>query len=156
MRVSLISVGTKMPAWIQEGVAEYAKRIINPLGFSLLEVPLAQRGKAANVSQSTQKEAEALLAKVQTNDYVIALEVAGKRMSTQAVADKITAFKSEGLNVAFLIGGPDGLDPSCRERANEQWSLSDLTLPHPIVRLVLTEQLYRANSLLEGHPYHRA
>ena len=83
------------------------------------------------------------------------LEDAGKRKSTMAVAERLAAFKSEGKNIVFLVGGPDGLHPQCRERADELWSLSDLTLPHPIVRLVLVEQLYRANSLLEGHPYHR-
>lgn len=145
-----------MPSWIQDGMAEYSKRIVKSLGFSLIEVPLAQRGKSTNIPQSVQKEGEALLSRVQANDYVIALEVEGKRMSTTAVAERITAFKSEGKNIVFLVGGPDGLHASCRERANEQWSLSDLTLPHPIVRLVLIEQLYRANSLLEGHPYHRA
>ncbi|MAX07053.1 23S rRNA (pseudouridine(1915)-N(3))-methyltransferase RlmH [Gammaproteobacteria bacterium] len=155
MRISLISVGTKMPTWIKEGVAEYSKRIVKTLGFSLYEVPLAHRTKSSKGPQPMQKEGKALLAKIQVYDYVVVLEVAGKRMSTMAVAERLAAFKSEGKNIVFLVGGPDGLHPQCRERADELWSLSDLTLPHPIVRLVLVEQLYRANSLLEGHPYHR-
>lgn len=155
MRISLISVGTKMPGWVQSGVEEYGKRIKGSLGFSLTEIPLAHRGKSANILQSVEKEGEAILAKVQKNDFVVALEVAGKRLSTEDLARKLGEFKSMGQNIVFLAGGPDGLHENCRQRANELWSLSDLTLPHPLVRILLLEQLYRGNSLLEGHPYHR-
>ncbi|MDD9890786.1 MAG: 23S rRNA (pseudouridine(1915)-N(3))-methyltransferase RlmH [Gammaproteobacteria bacterium] len=155
MRITLVSVGTKMPGWIQHGVEEYGKRIKGSLGFSLTEIPLAQRGKSANTMQSVEKEGKAILAKVQKNDFVIALEVEGTRLSTGEMARRLEEFKTLGQNIVFVSGGPDGLHASCRERANEQWSLSDLTLPHPLVRIILVEQLYRATSLLEGHPYHR-
>ncbi|NKB34239.1 MAG: 23S rRNA (pseudouridine(1915)-N(3))-methyltransferase RlmH [Pseudomonadales bacterium] len=155
MRISLISVGTKMPGWIQTGVDEYAKRIQKSLGFSVVEVPLAQRSKSSNVAQSMEKEAANILAKIQDSDFVIALVVTGKKLSTEDLSKRLAEFKVEGRNIVFLAGGPDGLHESCRQRANEQWSLSDLTLPHPLVRVLLLEQLYRANSLLEGHPYHR-
>ena len=102
-----------------------------------------------------QKEAEGILARIQSNDYVITLEVAGIHYSTEQIAERIAEFKTDGRNVVFLAGGPDGLNESCKVRANEKWSLSKLTLPHPLVRILLVEQLYRANSILEGHPYHR-
>ena len=155
MRISLVSVGTKMSGWVQSGVDEYAKRIQSSLRFSLTEIPLAQRTKSSNISRCMQKEAEGILAKIQDNDYVITLEVAGKHYSTEEVAMRIAEFKADGRNLVFLAGGPDGLHKSCKARANVQWSLSQLTLPHPLVRILLVEQLYRASSLLEGHPYHR-
>lgn len=155
MHISLISVGTKMSSWIQEGVEEYRKRISGPLGFSLVEIPLPRRGKSASVSECVKKEGEAILAKIRQYDHVVALEVSGKRLSTVDVAKRLKDFKAMGQDVIILAGGPDGLHSACRDRANEQWSLSDLTLPHPLVRVLLVEQLYRANSLLQGHPYHR-
>ncbi len=155
MRISMVSVGTKMPGWVQAGVDEYVKRIQSSLGFSLTEIPLAQRTKSSNISKCMQKEAEGILARIQSNDYVITLEVAGTHYSTEQIAERIAEFKTDGRNVVFLAGGPDGLNESCRARANEKWSLSKLTLPHPLIRILLVEQLYRANSILEGHPYHR-
>lgn len=156
MRITLIAVGTKMPRWVQEAVEEYAKRIQKTLGFSILEIPLAQRSKSTNAEQCIDKEGAAIIGKINSADYVIALEVEGKSLSTASLAKRLANFKAAGKNIVLLVGGPDGLASACRDRANEQWSLSDLTLPHPLVRILLIEQLYRANSLLEGHPYHRA
>lgn len=156
MRITLIAVGTKMPRWVQEAVDEYAKRIQKPLGFALLEIPLAQRAKSGKAELSVAKEGAAIIAKIKSSDHVIALEVEGKRQSTKSLSQRLAEFKTLGKNLVILVGGPDGLAQTCRDRANEQWSLSDLTLPHPLVRILLIEQLYRANSLLEGHPYHRS
>lgn len=155
MKIRLITVGTKMPAWVQSGIDEYEKRCSQYLGFSLVEVPLARRGKSVSVEQCVKKEADELLANVRPDDFVVALEVNGKSLSTEELAQKVAALRLEGQNLTLLVGGPDGLGADCRARANDCWSLSALTLPHPLVRILVTEQLYRVASILQGHPYHR-
>jgi 23S rRNA (pseudouridine1915-N3)-methyltransferase len=156
MKLKLISIGTKMPRWVQEGVDEYSKRIVGDLGFSLLELPMAKRTKAQSPEVCREKEGEAILASVQDADYVVSLEVLGKPLDTPALAARLEHFKSQGRNICLLVGGPDGLSKACAARADESWSLSALTLPHPLVRVIMVEQLYRASSLSKGHPYHRA
>lgn len=156
MKVSLLCVGTKMPAWVQQGVAEYEKRIVTDLGFSIVEVPLAQRGKNVNIEQCIKKEGDALLAAVPKGDYLVALDLVGKPFSTETLAQRMSDFRQQGQNLSLLVGGPDGLSQECLARAAQSWSLSALTLPHPLVRVLLTEQLYRASSILKGHPYHRS
>lgn len=156
MKVRLISVGTKMPRWVQEGVEEYRKRIANELGFSLLELPMAKRGKTQSAAQCREREGESILAALSDADYVVSLEVGGRVLDTPALAQRLEHFKREGRNISLLVGGPDGLSSACGQRADESWSLSALTLPHPLVRVLLVEQLYRAMSLSKGHPYHRA
>ncbi len=155
MKIRLLTVGTKMPAWVQRGVEEYEKRCAQYLGFSLVEVPLARRSKSVSVEQCVRKETEDLLALVRPDDFVVALEVGGRTFGTEALAERVAALRQEGRNLTLLVGGPDGLGAGCRTRANECWSLSALTLPHPLVRIVVTEQLYRVASILQGHPYHR-
>lgn len=150
-----MAVGTRMPKWVQQGVDEYAKRIRNELGFRLLEIPPAARGKSGDAEQYRKKEATSLLAKLNTDDFVVALEVKGRQLSTEALAARLQEFKSQGRNLSLMIGGPDGLHQSCTEKADECWSLSALTLPHTIARVTVVEQLYRAHTILQGHPYHR-
>lgn len=144
-----------MPRWIQEGVEEYSKRLGGDLAFTLLELPMAKRTKTKTAEQCREKEGEAILASVPDADYVVSLEVLGKPLDTPGLAGRLDYFKREGRNVSVLVGGPDGLSQACAQRADESWSLSALTLPHPLVRVVLVEQLYRATSLSKGHPYHR-
>ncbi len=156
MKVKLISVGTKMPAWVQQGVEEYAKRIEAELGFSVLEVPMAKRTKTSNIEQCVQKEGDAILSALGKGDYLIALDVLGKQLSTESLAGRLAELKQEGLNICLVIGGPDGLSEKCLDMANEIWSLSKMTMPHPLVRIMVAEQLYRASSILKGHPYHRS
>jgi len=155
MKIRLLTVGTKMPGWVQAGIEEYEKRCSRYLGFALVEVPMAKRAKTASIEQCVQKESDELLARVQPDDFVVALEVTGKTFTTEVLADRIDQFRAEGKNLSLLVGGPDGLGSECRQRANECWSLSALTLPHPLVRILVVEQLYRAASILQGHPYHR-
>lgn len=155
MKIKLLSVGSRMPDWVQQGVEEYARRIRQSLGFSLMEIPLARRGKTGNSDKWVAEEGQAMLAKIAAGDYVIALEVTGKTLDTAALADQLAEFRNLGRDIVLLVGGPDGLSPQCLARADACWSLSALTLPHPLVRILLTEQLYRADSLLQGHPYHR-
>lgn len=155
MKTTLFSVGTKMPRWVQDGFHVYEKRIVRELGFASVEIPLTKRSKTQSIEQCVEKEATLLLSKIESSDYVIAFEVTGKSLDTPALAHRIQQFKNDGRNPSFIIGGPDGLADSVLQRANEHWSLSALTLPHPLVRILVAEQLYRAITLLAGHPYHR-
>jgi 23S rRNA (pseudouridine1915-N3)-methyltransferase len=156
MKITLLSVGGRMPAWVDAGVAEYSKRLPAEFALQLSDVPLGRRGKGQDVEQAVRKEADALLARVRAQDHVVALEVTGLRLSTEALAQRIDAIRRDGRNIVLLVGGPDGLGDACLQRADEKWSLSALTLPHPLVRIVVAEQIYRAWTLLNGHPYHRA
>jgi len=156
VKINLISVGTRMPSWVEQGMQEYSKRLPAEFSFLCIEVPLGRRSKSSDLQQAMRQEADALLAKVGPRDHVIALDVQGKSFSTESMAERVSAIRDEGLNISFLVGGPDGLASACLERANERWSLSALTLPHPLVRIVMAEQIYRVWSLISGHPYHRA
>lgn len=155
MRIRLISVGTRMPSWVKEGTTEYSKRIKRDLNFSLVEVPLAKRAKNQSAEVSKAKEGVDLRAQIKPGDYVVALDVVGKPFSTADLAGRIQNFRADGRDLAFLVGGPDGLDAACLARSDARWSLSALTLPHPLVRILMIEQLYRAASIMSGHPYHR-
>ncbi len=142
-----------MPDWVVAGFADYAKRMPKELRLELVEVPLARRGN--DVVRARQEEGAKLLAAVGPRDRVICLCVEGKRWSTRDLADRIAAWQQEGRDIALLVGGPDGLDQACLDRAEGTWSLSPLTLPHALVRVVVAEQVYRGWSILSGHPYHR-
>ena len=144
-----------MPDWVNNGVEEYGRRIRHELGFSVVELAMAKRSKTSSIEQCIRKEGEAMLAKLAPGDYVVALDVKGKTLDTTGLARRLTHIQELGRNLVLLVGGPDGLDSRCLDRADESWSLSALTLPHPLVRVLITEQLYRANSLNKGHPYHR-
>ncbi|HCA37115.1 MAG TPA: 23S rRNA (pseudouridine(1915)-N(3))-methyltransferase RlmH [Gammaproteobacteria bacterium] len=155
MKIRLISVGTRMPSWVKEGTTEYSKRIERDLNFSLVEVPLAKRAKNQSAEVSKAKEGVDLRAQIKPGDYVVALDVVGKPFSTADLAGRIQNFRADGRDLAFLVGGPDGLDAACLAWSDARWSLSALTLPHPLVRILMIEQLYRAASIISGHPYHR-
>jgi 23S rRNA (pseudouridine1915-N3)-methyltransferase len=155
MRISVIAVGTKMPAWINAGIEEYGKRLPRELQLDWREIPLARRGKDTLARQLCAAEGEQILKTVPAGDRVIALDVEGKRLSTEQLAQQLENWQMSGDNFSLLIGGPDGLSPQCLERADQRWSLSDLTLPHPLVRVLLAEQLYRAWTITVNHPYHR-
>lgn len=155
MKIRLIAVGTKMPDWINTGFDDYAKRLTDDVRLELVEIPAGKRGKNADIARLTDKEGEAQLAAIGAQDLVIALEVGGKPLSTEDLSQNLGRWLQEGRNISLLIGGPEGLAPAARARADVQWSLSRLTLPHPMVRVLLAEQIYRAWTLLKGHPYHR-
>lgn len=143
MRVRLIAAGTRLPQWINEGVAGYARRFGQGLQFELTEIPAV-------------RQAERMLRALAPRDYVVALEVTGRAMTTPELAQWLAARKADGRDLTFLIGGPDGLEAALVARADFRWSLSPLTWPHGLVRVMVAEQIYRAHSLLLGHPYHRA
>jgi 23S rRNA (pseudouridine1915-N3)-methyltransferase len=155
MRISIVTIGSKMPAWVTQGVDEYSKRMPRELRVQWKELPLARRGKDANAGQLCAREGEQILKAIPAGDRVIALDVRGKSLSTEQLAQQISDWQMSGDNYSLLIGGPDGLSPECLERAERRWSLSDLTLPHPLVRILLAEQLYRAWTITVNHPYHR-
>lgn len=158
MRIRIIAVGTKMPDWVEQGYAEYAKRMPRDVSVEMLELPLAQRGKNTDIATAMAKEGELMLAAIEKGgkgEQVIALDVKGKPWSTEQLAEQLAGWKMSGSNYCLLIGGPDGLAPDCLALASVKWSLSPLTLPHPLVRIVVIEQLYRACSILQNHPYHK-
>jgi 23S rRNA (pseudouridine1915-N3)-methyltransferase len=156
MRIALIAVGTRMPAWVEDGVAEYSRRLPPEIRFEIRELALGKRGKNADIARAMAEEGDAMLAAIPARDRIIALDVRGRSLSTEQLAGKLAAWQMEGDDVSLLVGGPDGLDARCLDRAAEKWSLSALTLPHPLVRVLLAEQLYRAWSINQNHPYHRA
>ena len=141
---------------MQEGYAEYAKRLPPECALRLVEVPPGKRGKNADVARIMRDESGRLLAAIPKGATVVALEVGGRSWSTEQLAKRLDNWMGGGQDVALLVGGPDGLTDAARSAAGQLWSLSPLTLPHPLVRVVLAEQLYRAWSILRNHPYHRA
>jgi 23S rRNA (pseudouridine1915-N3)-methyltransferase len=156
MKCRLIAAGTRLPDWVNGGFREYQKRLRTPLILELVEIPVAARRAGENPQRAIVREGADMLAELGRDDYVVALEVAGKAMTTERLSEWLAERMRDGRSLAFLIGGPDGLSTQCRERADQSWSLSTLTLPHGLVRVVVAEQIYRAMSLLAGHPYHRA
>jgi 23S rRNA (pseudouridine1915-N3)-methyltransferase len=155
MRVTVLAVGTRMPGWVVEGVDEYSRRLPREWQFQWVEVALARRGKDADAGRLREAEGEKLLRAIPDGDTVIALDVKGKRLATEDLARALDQWQMSGSNYTLVIGGPDGLSPAVLSRADQRWSLSDMTLPHPLVRIILAEQLYRAWTITVNHPYHR-
>lgn len=155
MRLSIFAIGTRMPDWVTTGCLEYSKRMPPELRIKTIEIALGARGKSQSFSKAIETEGKAILKAIGEKDFVVALDVLGKTMSTTKLASNLASWQMDGQDVSLLIGGPDGLSTDCLERANMRWSLSDLTLPHPLVRILLMEQLYRAWSINANHPYHR-
>jgi 23S rRNA (pseudouridine1915-N3)-methyltransferase len=156
MRARLIAVGERMPGWVAEGFAEYRKRLSHELPLELIELKPGMRGKGRDDVRAMQDEGAAILAALPRDTHVIALDGGGKTWSSEELADQLARWRMSGRDLAFLIGGPDGHAPEVLARAEQRWSLGPLTLPHMLVRLVVAEQLYRAATMLAGHPYHRA
>ena len=156
MDLTVAAVGTRMPAWVQEGWAEYARRFPRGISLKVREIALAKRGNNADVAVLQKAEAESLLAAVPDRHLVVALDERGKQWSTRELAAQLENWMRDEHGVCFLVGGPDGLHDACRDRASAVWSLGRLTLPHPLVRVLLAEQLYRAWTITQNHPYHRS
>jgi 23S rRNA (pseudouridine1915-N3)-methyltransferase len=156
MKTRLISIGERMPTWVADGFAEYKKRLSHDLPLELVEIPLGARGKNRNPARAITDEGNAVLAALPKDTHVVALDGRGKPWSSEQLAEQLAAWRMQGRDLAILIGGPDGHAAEVLARADQRWSLGPLTLPHMLVRLVVAEQLYRAVSIMGGHPYHRA
>jgi 23S rRNA (pseudouridine1915-N3)-methyltransferase len=155
VNIHLIAVGEKMPTWVDTGFRAFAKRLPPECALRLVEVPAGKRGKNADIRRIVQAEGERMLAAVPGNARIVALDVKGSAWSTEQVAGQLEHWLGDGRDVALLVGGPDGLGPECLAASGQRWSLSPLTFPHPLVRVILAEQLYRAWSIVRNHPYHR-
>lgn len=155
MRIRLVAVGSKMPGWVEEGWREYIKRLPSDVQLELVEIPLVTRRKNADVKRLIEQEGDAMLTKVLPGERIVTLEVTGKAWSSEQLASELDRWKLDARTVNLMIGGPEGLAPQVQARSEQQWSLSPLTLPHPLVRIVVGEQLYRACTILSGHPYHK-
>lgn len=145
-----------MPDWVQTAWQEYARRFPRGISLQLKEIPLAKRVKNSDTESLRQVEGAALLEAVPRGHRVIALDERGKQWSTMELAEHLRSWMREESGACFLVGGPDGLPAQCRERAQDVWALGRLTLPHPLVRTILAEQLYRAWTITQNHPYHRS
>ena len=155
MKLTLLAVGTRMPAWVTSGFEEYRKRLPPEIRLNLRELPLGQKGKSAD-ARSRKREAESIRSALPPRDRLVALDVEGRPYSTEQLANLLAGWQMSGDNYSIVIGGPDGIDDALLDAAELRWSLSPLTLPHPLVRVVLAEQLYRAWTINAGHPYHRS
>ena len=155
MRIRIIAVGERMPHWVDEVVDDYTRRLAGSLKVALVEVPAGQRSSRGDPTQAMHSEGQRILALIKPQEFVAALDERGVQLTTRELATWLSGRMNDGRDLALLIGGPDGLAGEVRSRADQQLSLSRLTLPHPLVRVVLAEQLYRAHTVLSGHPYHR-
>jgi 23S rRNA (pseudouridine1915-N3)-methyltransferase len=156
MKARLVAVGEGAPDWVAAGFAEYRKRLSHWLPLDLVEIAPGLRGKGRDAARATQDEGARVLGALPKQAWVVTLDGRGKPYSSEQLAQRLEAWRAQGRDLAFLIGGPEGHAAEVRAAAHESWALGPLTLPHMLVRLVLAEQLYRACSMLANHPYHRA
>lgn len=156
MKLAILAVGHRMPAWVDAAFDEYAKRMPREMPLQLKELKPARRSSATgDTARWLQAEAERIEAAVPQGALRVVLDEHGRSFPTRTLADHLQRWRNDGRDIVFIIGGADGLADTVKSRADLLWSLSPLTLPHGLVRVVLAEQLYRAASLLAGHPYHR-
>jgi 23S rRNA (pseudouridine1915-N3)-methyltransferase len=155
VKIHLLAVGTKMPGWVVTAFEEYSKRMPRECSIELREIPPAHRGKSGNADRYKVDEAQRIISALPKGAQLVVLDERGKSWTTKQLSQQLDDWMHSGHDVALVVGGPDGLDPSIMQQAQQKWSLSPLTLPHPMVRILLAEQLYRAWTILQGHPYHR-
>jgi 23S rRNA (pseudouridine1915-N3)-methyltransferase len=154
-KVSLVAMGTKMPSWVEAASKEYIKRLREYASLNLIELPLEKRGKTGATERLLDKEAERMIQRLPKDAKIIALEIEGQSFDSPALADELNQVKMQYSHICFLIGGPEGLHPKILKHCHGAWSLSKLTLAHPMVRVILLESLYRAFSISANHPYHK-
>ncbi len=156
MRIRLVAIGRKMPDWVNAGFSEYSKRLTHAFALELIEVDSPRRSAKAPVRSIVEEEGVRLLQAAPKGSYQIALDEQGRSYSSESLASQLAQWMRLGRDLTLLVGGPDGLSARVREAADQHWSLSPLTLAHPLVRVIIAEQLYRAHAILEGLPYHRS
>ncbi len=155
MHIPLLAVGDRQPSWVDDAFGVYSGRLPREWRFRLDQIVTVRRGKNHRSNNAMEAEGEQILAKLGADEQVVLLDERGKQMTSSGLASRLAGWQTEGRDLCFVIGGPDGVSSTCRERANFIWSLSDLTLPHGMARVLFAEQLYRAWSVQAGHPYHR-
>ncbi len=156
MQIHLITIGQKMPNWVKQAYDGYAKRMPKECEIRLKEIPAGKRGKNSDVKRIIRDEGEKMLTALPKNCLIVTLDVLGKPWSTPQLAQSMQGWLDSGQDIALLIGGPEGLSDAIKQIAQQSWSLSNLTFPHPLARIIVAEQLYRAWTIINHHPYHRA
>lgn len=155
MKIRLLTITHKSPSWIREGYEEYAKRLPPSCQLELIEIPAEKRFSNADLRRITEREGEKMLNAIKPGHKIIAMDIKGSLWTTEQLAEQLSLWLQDGRHIDLLIGGPEGLSPACQLKAEQKWSLSPLTFPHFLVRLIVAEQIYRACSILQQHPYHR-
>lgn len=155
MNIHLLAIGKRMPSWVESGYQQYADRLPHDYRLNLIEIDSKPRAKSADITRILQAEGKQLLNKVPKHSLIIALDRQGKALNTEQIAGELLRWHDDSQDISLLIGGPEGLSNDCLQAATQTWSLSKLTLPHPLVRVLIAEQIYRAFSILSHHPYHR-
>ena len=156
MHIRLLAVGDRQPSWVDEAFARYSERFPREWKFRLDTIATVRRSKNDKSERAKRAEGEQILERLAPQEQVVLLDEGGKQFRSRALAEKLANWQGEGRDLCFVIGGPDGVSEACKQRANATWSLSQLTLPHGLARVIFVEALYRAWSLQSGHPYHRA
>lgn len=155
MEIALLAAGTRLPAWMNDGYQQYASRLTREVQLTLHEIPVAAR-RGRDSRDWRVEEGASMLARIRPSDWLVALDVTGKPAATDVLSTWLERWLTAGRRVVMAIGGPDGLAPDVLARADQRWSLSPLTFPHGLARVVVAEALYRAYCVRAGHPYHRA
>jgi 23S rRNA (pseudouridine1915-N3)-methyltransferase len=155
VHLRLLAVGDRQPSWVDEAFGTYAGRLPRDWKFHLDVISTVRRQKNDKSRKAAEAEGELILARLEKSELLILLDERGRQLSSRGLAEKLADWQIDGRDLCFVIGGPDGVSDACRQRADFTWSLSQLTLPHGLARVLLAEQLYRAHSLQVGHPYHR-
>ena len=155
MKIRLITLGNSAPKWVSDGYSEYAKRFRQDVQLELVKIALPTRHRSSTTASNLAREYEYIQAARRKGDLLILLDPAGEIISTEQLSEKLQGWQNQSQPISLVIGGPDGLDPCLKDQSIWSWSLSRLTFPHPLVRILVAEQLYRAWSILHNHPYHR-
>ena len=154
MKLSIVAIGHRMPAWVSDGFATYQQRLPKHFYPDLVEIPAVTRGASMPAARAMQREGEKMLKAIPSGAHVVALDEHGEQWTSKRLSRELEQWQQH-QHVSLLIGGADGLSAECKQRARQSWALSKLTLPHGMVRVLLCEQIYRGWTLLQGHPYHR-
>ncbi len=155
MHIRLLAVGDRQPTWVDDAFDNYAGRFPREWKFRIDRIATAKRSKNNKSRNAMEVEAEAFLTRIKSGEQVVLMDERGSQLTSQTLATRLSDWQADGRDLCFVIGGPDGVADACRQRADIIWSLSKLTLPHGLARVLFAEQMYRAWSLQNGHPYHR-
>ncbi|MFA6302330.1 MAG: 23S rRNA (pseudouridine(1915)-N(3))-methyltransferase RlmH [Legionella sp.] len=155
LKITIIALGSKMPGWVEQGTNDYAKRFNDGIQLKFIEIPLVRRSKSSDLQRIMEKESALIQQAIPGNCHLIALDSTGKSFTSEELAAKITQLQQINSHLCLVIGGPEGLSADVLALCKERWSLSKLTLPHPLVRIFIVETLYRSWSIMNNHPYHK-